>query len=205
MITIIGILFAIWLVKKAFTKQDKTNTKKNGKIETELIPFQMQYINVRSRVDEPTWIKITRVAHELNTKQFKIRKGTCEVCGSNGRSQGFQHPLEAHEEWQIDQSTKTQKLTRIRSLCPFCHKAIHFGLAEKQGYGEKIKMHMMRVNGWTRNQVDEHIRQSRLKVKQFNEQYMLDLTLLNQPPYSFAHSIRFTKNETNNCNPRIKH
>lgn len=171
-----------------------------GKIESELIPYKMHGINVRSRVDQHTWTKIAHKAHEFNQQKFHLPKESCEVCKSSGKSQGFNHSLEAHEEWAIDTKTNTQKLMRIRSLCPLCHKVIHIGLAERDGYLDMVMQHMMKVNGWSKNEAKKHIAQAKAKVKKLNKQkYKLDLTLLNSYPFNTTHQYRFTNNETDRC------
>lgn len=206
--TIIMILMGIWIAYIAFKPKGKgkrklVSTPSNGKIETELVPMAMHGINVRSRVDAETWGKIARKSHYLNALSFRMNKDECEVCRGSGRQQGFKHSLEAHEEWSFNHGSRTQKLTRIRSLCPLCHKAVHIGLSDKQGYGEQARKHMMRVNGWTIDQVEAHIDQAKQTVRNMNQmgRYKLDLTYLNQRDYATAHQFRFTTNETNNCRP----
>jgi len=101
--------------------------------------------------------------------------------------------------------TRTQKLMRIRSLCPLCHKAVHIGLAKKQGYEEQTKKHIQQVNGWTLDQVEAHIAQATQTVSAMSQmgQYKLDLTYLNSNSYAGTHKFRFTENETSNCRPGI--
>lgn len=196
------IIFVFGLI---FGSSKRTSSALTGKIETELVPWDMQGINVRSRVDYKTWMKIAHTAHSINRIKFKLPMDCCEVCKQNGRNQGFDHPLEAHEEWRFDHETRTQRLARIRSLCPLCHKAVHIGLADKQGYGQRVRKHMAQVNGWSLDQVEQHIQQAKIKVKGMNHmgKYKLDLTYLNNAPYTAVHNFRFTKNETNNCQPNI--
>lgn len=205
--TIIMILIGIWIAYIVFRPKRKSkknlSAPKKGKIETELVPYAMHGINVRSRVNADTWKRIARQAYMLNLARFKLFKDECEVCRGNGRQQGFIHPLEAHEEWSFDHGARTQKLTRIRSLCPLCHKAVHMGLSDKQGYGQQARKHMMRVNGWTAAQVQAHIDQAKQTVKTMNGmgKYKLDLTYLNHRDYAATHQVKFTGNETSNCQP----
>jgi hypothetical protein len=199
------ILLVFYGVSKPKDKKKNLSRQGKAKIETELVPMAMHGINVRSRVDYKTWMKIAHKSHYLNMVRFKLPQHACEVCKSNGYKQGFEHPLEAHEEWSFDHDTRTQKLTRIRSLCPLCHKAVHIGLADKQGYGERVRKHMARVNGWTADQVEAHIAQAKDTVRAMNQmgQYKLDLTYLNDKRYAGTHHLRFTTNETNNCQAKI--
>lgn len=213
--TIAMILFGIWLIYIATNKnkgtparevkRNKQTRKANSKIETELVPMAMHGLNVRSRVDYKTWMKIAHASHKANRTFFKTREGECEVCLDNGHRQGFNHPLEAHEEWSFNHDTRTQKLTRIRSLCPLCHKAVHMGLSDKLGFGQRARQHMMEVNNWNALQTEEHIAEAKRTVRGMNNngQYKLDLRILNSPIYANAHNFRFTENETNNCRPGI--
>lgn len=208
MVSLTIILFGMFLVyfgAKPKNKKKIVPTPAGGKIQTELVPRAMHGINVRSRVDAKTWMAIAQKTHYLNLVKYKLHKDQCEVCRSNGFKQGFGHALEAHEEWRFDHATRTQKLARIRSLCPLCHKAVHFGLAKKDGYGERVKKHMMAVNGWTLAQVEAHIAQALQTVKTLNEtgRYKLDLCYLNSKEYAGTHQFRFTTNETHHCRPGV--
>lgn len=202
---ILFIMFLAYAGAKPKNKKKIVPTPQGGKIQTELVPRAMHGINVRSRVDAKTWMAIAQKTHYLNLVKYKLHKDQCEVCRSNGRKQGFGHALEAHEEWSFNHGTRTQKLTRIRSLCPLCHKAVHFGLAEKSGYSEQVKKHMMAVNGWTIGQVEAHVEQAKQTVRAMNDMgtYKLDLTYLNDRAYAGTHSFRFTTNETHQCRPNV--
>ena len=208
MITITTILFGMFLIYMgAIPKKRKSRfgaivaAPTGGKIQSEMVPRDMHGKNVRSRVDSKTWTTIAHRSHELNRQLYKLQPQQCEVCKSNGHKQGFGHALEAHEEWSFSHVTRTQKLMRIRSLCPLCHKAVHIGLATKQGYEDRTKSHMQEVNGWTLDQVEAHIAQAKQTVKAMSEmgQYKLDLTYLNNKSYAGTHNFRFTENETSNC------
>lgn len=100
-ITIIAVLIGmlcIYLGGMPQRKKEKIAPLPTDKqIKTELVPLSMQGINVRSRVDSRTWTSIAHKSHKLNSIKFKLKKDECEVCRSNGRKQGFKHPLEAHE------------------------------------------------------------------------------------------------------------
>lgn len=203
MTTILIILFGMFLIYIGAKPQRKK--AKTARIQTEMVPYAMHGINVRSRVDEKVWMNIAYRSHDLNRVAYGLKKGQCEVCRGDGKLQGFKHSLEAHEEWGFDHGTRTQKLMRIRSLCPLCHKAVHIGLADKSGYGEQVRQHMQQVNDWNADQVEAHIDQAKQTVKAMNNsgRYKLDLTYLNGKKYAGTHQFRFTTNETNNCRPNI--
>lgn len=65
--------------------------------------------------------------------------------------------LEAHERWSYDKDTKVQKLERIIALCHRCHSLTHHGLAGLRGVHKFAEKHLMKVNGWTEEQVSKHI------------------------------------------------
>lgn len=209
MVSITIVLFGMFLIYMGAKPQRKTAkivpAPTGGKIQTEMIPYAMHGINVRSRVDGKDWLLIAHKTHELNRVAYGLQPGQCEVCRSNGFKQGFRHELEAHEEWSFNHGTRTQKLMRIRSLCPLCHKAVHIGLATKQGYEEKTKKHMQEVNGWTADQVEAHIAQAKQTVKAMEDMgmYKLDLTYLNDSRYAGTHHFRFTTNENHHCRPNV--
>lgn len=212
MITITTILFGMFLIYMgAIPKKRKPKfgaivaAPTGGKIQSEMIPRDMHGKNVRSRVEQKTWQAIAHRSHDLNRQLYRLQPQQCEVCKSNGHKQGFGHALEAHEEWSFSHVTRTQKLMRIRSLCPLCHKAVHIGLAKKQGYEEQTKKHIQQVNGWTLDQVEAHIAQALQTVSAMSQmgQYKLDLTYLNSNSYAGTHKFRFTENETSNCRPGI--
>lgn len=91
------------------------------------------------------------------------------------------------------------------SICPLCHKAKHIGLADKQGYGEKVRSHMAKHNAWNSNQVETYIQEARRIVKsKGGKHYELDLTYLNRSEFSFLRT-KFTNDESDNCNISIKY
>ncbi len=172
------------------------------KIDIELVPLQAQGFNVRARVSKQNWEKICTVIHKEATKTGRYK---CQVCGENGLSQGFKHPVECHEVWEYDDSKRTQKLVGMLSLCPLCHKAKHIGLATQMGYGDKVKNHMAKHNGWTPSKVERHIKQSFKKIKSRSSKfYKLDLTYLNDKRFSFLME-KFTVDENKNCDTTIKY
>lgn len=64
--------------------------------------------------------------------------------------------LEAHERWFYDEETKIQKLLRIIGLCRRCHLLTHHGFAGLKGVHKFAEKHLMKVNGWTEEQVSKH-------------------------------------------------
>lgn len=81
------------------------------KLSIELIPKTCHFSNVRTSIKKEEWDKIRFLSYE-NAKH------KCEICGNNGLKQGFKHRIECHEIWHYDDTTKTQKLIGLISLCP---------------------------------------------------------------------------------------
>lgn len=126
-----------------------------GRIDSEpllfidLVPTTAWFSNLRSELTGPEWELVKR-------STFAITQYCCEACGGKGLA----HPVECHERWLYDQVTRVQTLIRTVALCPACHQSTHYGLARVQGHGIEAKKHIMLVNGWTANQVEQHIRET---------------------------------------------
>lgn len=83
-------------------------------LQFEFVPKSLSYINVRSKVTEERWRKISESVRQI---------GVCSCCGAVvGKEQ-----LHAHEVWEYDDYKKIQKLTDIVPVCSYCHAVIHFG------------------------------------------------------------------------------
>lgn len=188
-ITIISFLIFAFLLA-AFLGKNNGSTPK-AKILPDLVPYAMHGVNVRSRLTDNQW-------NELRNHAKKKKGFRCEVCGAKGKSQGFQHDVEAHEEWLHDHKTRTQKLTNLLILCPLCHKFKHIALADSSGYGKRVREHIQQVNGWTPDQVELAINRAKHEVKQLKGKWKLDLTYLNTYSYRIP-GITFTNQENHNC------
>jgi len=121
-------------------------------------PKSTHFKNVRSEFTQEEWDKVRR-------KSYKEAGYMCEVCGQNGIDQGYGHPIECHEIWDFDIEDKTQTLIGLISLCPRCHKIIHWTLTgmmvqEDQISHEEfrnIKRHFLDVNELKSSTVDDAI------------------------------------------------
>jgi hypothetical protein len=111
------------------------------------IPTSCHCSNVRSTVSEGVWNRLRRRVH----RQAGSR---CEICGGVGSG----HPVEAHEAWEFDEAERMQRLVRMIALCPACHEVKHFGRAAQRGRAEDARAHLARVNAWSEDQVEEHLR-----------------------------------------------
>ena len=87
--------------------------------------------------------------------------------------------LEAHERWSYHEDTRIQKLERIIALCHRCHSATHYGLSGLRGVHKFAEKHLMKVNGWTEEQVSNHcVEQSMLWKERSKCEWKLDVSLI---------------------------
>lgn len=154
-----------------WNKEDKTwyiKTNKNGELpkmpeewlipEQVFIPKEGAYIYV-DLVPESSWLQNLR--KELKQKEWDIIKrdvydkanNVCEACGGEGKK----HPVEAHERWEYNTTTKTQRLVNIEALCPACHRVTHIGHTEAMGLYANAVAHMKKVNKWNDKRVGSHV------------------------------------------------
>jgi len=116
------------------------------KLTIDLVPASVWHTNVRTLLPSHTW-------DQIRHKAYTLAGHICEICGGVGPD----HPVECHEVWNYNDTTSVQTLVGFLSLCPACHQAKHFGLARVQGKDQEAKKHLMRINGMTKNAVDEYI------------------------------------------------
>lgn len=122
------------------TVKQKENTEltlKNIKLTIELVPETCWVSNVRTCVSERDWDRIRKAS-------YKVAGNKCEIC----KGQGPTHPVECHEVWAYDDKTRIQKLERMISLCPSCHRVKHFGLSQLRGLGQITLSHLAKINEW---------------------------------------------------------
>lgn len=141
---------------------------KKLKLSIELVPRTCWYSNVRSIVTRKQWDELRKmVAAEAGY--------VCEICGGKGKK----HPVECHEIWSYNGDTLVQKLEGLIALCPDCHSAKHFGLAEIMNKRDLVVKHLMKVNGITKTAVEKHIQQSFIQFSERSKQeWKLDVSLL---------------------------
>jgi len=185
---IIGVLKRIWA---GFFSQER-----EPKLSIELVPYTMHGANVRSRIEPAQWKRVCSVVHKRARNSYR-----CQICNQSGKSQaqGFSHPVECHEIWSFNTETHAQKLKGMISLCPMCHKAKHFGLAQRQGYGDATKAHLKRINRMSSSQLDTYIKQVfQICKERSSHEWTLDLTYLNRSEFGFL-NIEFTEDEAHKC------
>lgn len=182
-------------IKSLFIDEhDQFYKPKTMKLEIELVPKSMHGKNVRSRVTLPEWQQVCKVVHREANQDMH-----CEICGESGLKQNFSHPVEVHEQWAFESRTCVQKLIGMVSICPLCHKAKHYGLAQKQGFGEATRKHLMKVNGISSSELDNYIQLAFNIVRErSNHEWSLDLTYLNKNEFGRL-NIDFTEYENDKC------
>jgi hypothetical protein len=79
--------------------KDDDNGEVGHRLTVELVPSTCWYINLRSNASKAVWGRLRRrVAAEAGQR--------CEICGGRGR----RWPVECHDVWHYDDSTKVQRL-----------------------------------------------------------------------------------------------
>ena len=154
-------------------------------LSVELVPAQQWGSNLRSALRPCKWDILRRAA-------YAKAGGKCEVCGGSGLNQGRRHALEAHEIWDYDAETFTQKLTGIIALCPRCHEVKHIGRAFMVGNGERALKHLARVNGWRYVEARQHIGEAfDIHAERSAYAWTLDLTWLfcDESPFNHGDHI----------------
>jgi hypothetical protein len=73
--------------------------------------------------------------------------------------------LHCHEIWEWDEEAEIQRLVWVTALCQPCHAFAHFSLTRvRAGQGradlEAVIQHGTAVNGWTREEFEQHLRES---------------------------------------------
>lgn len=115
----------------------------------DLVPGKAWFSNLRSELLEPEWDAVRR-------KVYRAAGYHCRICGE----QGPNHPVEAHERWHFDEARRIQTLVCVTALCPMCHEATHYGLARVLGRDHIADERLMRVNGWSKAQLQAHINEA---------------------------------------------
>jgi 5-methylcytosine-specific restriction endonuclease McrA len=145
----------------------------NYKLTSELVPKTSWYDNVRSKVSADEWNVIRKISYEKANHK-------CEICGDTGKNQGFKHNVECHEIWEYNDENHTQKLTGLISLCPYCHKVKHPGLAKIKGESDIVIKQLMKVNDITKKEAEDYLKNV-FNVWQIRSKsnWTVDITYLN--------------------------
>lgn len=142
------------------------------KLVSEIVPSSSWYNNVRSNVTEKEW-------NILRKKSYEAANHKCEICGDTGKNQGFNHNVECHEIWEYNDETHVQKLIGLISLCPYCHKVKHPGLAGLRGETDIVINQLMKVNNITEKEAQKLLGDSwEVYFERSLHQWELDITYI---------------------------
>ena len=117
------------------------------KLQIELVPQPLWYLNPRKAMGPAAWDKLRKEVYA----QYGY---VCGICGARGR-------LNCHERWHYDDEAHVQTLVGFIALCDWCHHVKHLGLAGilaqegKLDY-ERVIQHFLKVNQCTREEFERH-------------------------------------------------
>lgn len=103
------------------------------KLDFELVPDSCWYSNLRSILKPAMWDVVRRDA-------YARAEGKCMICSRPTKR------LEAHEKWEYDEKTCTQKLVDVVAICHSCHSVIHIGRTQLLGEEDRAVDHFLKVN-----------------------------------------------------------
>ena len=147
---------------------------KKPKLTIELVPRTCFYSNVRSNLPDKEWDRLRKISYEQ-------ANNICEICGDNGKNQGYRHAVECHEIWTYNDKSKTQILEGLISLCPRCHQVKHFGRTSAIGKQAEAFKHMEDVNNWTHKECIDHAAESfDVWLERSKHKWKLDINILNE-------------------------
>lgn len=135
----------------------------------ELVPGSSWGRNVRKVVSDETWeeLRFALMPYDI----------VCSICGYSDSEES----LHLHEEWQYDDSSKTQTLVSLVPLCQYCHEVKHIGRAMKVGDGDRAIAHLRRINGWEENEVLRYVHDALHRWEQRSSQdWTLDMSMLSK-------------------------
>jgi hypothetical protein len=147
----------------------------------DLIPTTCWFTNVRSCVHPRDWDRLRKHVYERVNY-------ICECCNIN--TQKTNVILEAHERWDYNEETQTQKLVRIVALCHDCHQSTHTGLAGIKGKGMEAREHIKKIRGFTEQDYKKHMDEAtEIWRKRSMINWNLDLSLITSNNIKLRNSI----------------
>ena len=145
-----------------------------GRLTVELIPRTLFFSNVRTLLPKKYWNIIRKDSYDK-------AENKCEICGDNGKNQGYKHNVECHEIWDYNEEKKVQKLLGLISLCPKCHQVKHFGRTSAIGKQAEAFKHMENVNNWNHKDCVDHLKVAMSEwMERSKYQWLIDLSYLNE-------------------------
>ena len=107
--------------------------EKRLKLNFELVPDGCWYSNLRSVLKPKQWDVVRREA-------YSRANGRCAICRRSVSR------LEAHEVWEYDMESGTQRLKDVIAICHLCHSVIHIGRTQLFGDEDRAIAHFCKVN-----------------------------------------------------------
>ena len=136
----------------------------------DLIPRSCWFTNVRYCVEPSDWDKIRK-------KVYSRINYTCECCFINCIQTSI--PIEAHERWIFDYTSRTQKLVRLIGLCKPCHQVTHIGFAKIIGKEQESLDHLRKVRNFNLEELTEHVDKAyTIWIERNQIDWELDLSLI---------------------------
>lgn len=137
------------------------------KLDFELVPDSCWYSNLRSILKPSMWDVVRRDA-------YARAEGRCMICNKPVKR------LEAHEKWEYDEKTCTQKLVDVVAICHSCHSVIHIGRTQLLGDEKKASDHFMKVNECSYSDYRKALGAANEKHRRLNSvaEWKLDLSWL---------------------------
>lgn len=145
------------------------------KFGVELIPRNTWGSNLRTLLRGATWNRLRKDCYE---KAGHV----CEVCGHSGLEQGRKHAVEAHERWEYDDDTLTQKYKGLIALCPRHHEVAHLGRALATGKGGRALQLLAITNDWSMEEAFRHANEAMMlhEIRSLRGEWTLDLQELSK-------------------------
>ncbi len=139
------------------------------KLTFELVPDGCWYSNLRGVLTPSQWNLLKRIAKQK-------AGGKCSICGKQTDK------LEAHERWEYDVKTHTQKLVGIISVCKDCHSVIHIGRTQLVGDERRAEQHFMKVNDCSYADYRAELGKANEKHRELNKvsEWVLDISYLKE-------------------------
>lgn len=160
----------------------------------DLIPNSCWFTNVRYCIKSSDWNKIRKIVY--NRIDY-----ICECCKINCLESKI--PIEAHERWSYDYTTRTQKLERIIGLCKLCHQSTHIGFAKINGKEAEALEHLKKVRNFNFEELKEHVDIAYAIWRERNQYvWALDLGLITSNGYEIVKPVE-TSERKNISNQKI--
>jgi len=166
-----------------------------NKLFIDLIPSSCWFTNVRYCIHSTDWDRLRKYVYERVNY-------ICECCNIDTRKSNV--ILEAHERWDYNEQTQTQKLVRIVALCHDCHQSTHMGLAGIRGKGKEAEKHIKNVRGFTEEEYKQHsLEATEIWIKRNMINWNLDLSLITSNNIKLSKLIPNKNDRQNISNEKI--